>query len=285
MTSPRARLAPLDVGSLAYAAYALTVIAVRWPSPPAHAWPLVVPHVALGAVALAAPRLRRAGAVGAFVAEFYALAATLGLYTSIGLLNRAAGLAHDARLIAWEQALCRAQPAYDWIRAQPWAWLSAPLHAAYFSYYFILAGTPLALWVSGRRAAARDTLGRMMAAFYACYAIFLVFPVAGPHYAFPLPVAGKDVLPARVVEFLIARGDAWGTAFPSSHVAVALVAAGGAWRGWRALGAFVVPLALLLAVATVYGQFHYVLDALAGALVAAAVLSLGRQRDGAAGRV
>lgn len=274
--------APLDRWSLAYALYALAVIFARWPAAPLDAWPLVVPHAALAGLALAAPRLRRDGRWGAFVGEFYALAATLGLYTSIGLLNRAVGVVHDARVIAWEQALFTGQPARDWIRAQPWAWLSAPLHAAYFSYYFILAGTPLLLWLSGRRAAARQTLLLMLVAFYVCYGVFLVFPVSGPHYAFPLPEGrAKQVWPARVVEFLIARGDAWGTAFPSSHVAVALAAAAGAWRGWRRLGAFVVPLSLLLAVGTVYGQFHYVLDALAGALVAAGALYVGRARGGA----
>lgn len=278
---------PHDAWSLAFATYALLVVLVRWPSDLVDAWPLVVPYAALAGLALLAPRLRRDGRWGAFVGEFYGLAATLGLYTSIGLLNRAAGVEHDARVIEWEQALFGGQPSRDWIRAQPWPWLSAPLHAAYFSYYFILAGAPLALWLSGRRAAARRTLLAMMVAFYFCYAFFLVLPVSGPHYTFPLPEgAAKQVWPARVVELLIARGDAWGTAFPSSHVAVALVAAVSAWRGWRRLGAVLVPLALLLAVGTVYGQFHYVLDALAGAAVAAVVLLAGRERNrprGAAG--
>ena len=274
--------APLDVWSLAYAALALLAILVRWPSALVDAWPLVVPLVALAGLALVAPHLRRGGSLGAFVGEFYALGATLGLYTSIGLLNRAAGVVHDARIIEWEQALLGCQPARDWIRAQPSAWLSTPLHAAYLSYYFILAGAPLALWLRGRHAAARRALLHMMVAFYVCYAVFLVFPVSGPHYAFPLPEgAAKQVLPARVVEFLIARGDAWGAAFPSSHVAVALVAAVNAWQGWRRLGAWLVPLALLLAVGTVYGQFHYVLDALAGAAVAAVVLIVGRERNAA----
>jgi membrane-associated phospholipid phosphatase len=70
---------------------------------------------------------------------------------------------------------------------------------------------------------------------------------------------------------------AWGTAFPSSHVAAALVAAGCAWRALRPLGMTLVPLALLMSLATVYGQFHYAVDALAGAALAAVVLFAGRR--------
>ena len=76
------------------------------------------------------------------------------------------------------------------------------------------------------------------------------------------------VLARRVLE----GGSAWGTAFPSSHVAVALVAAVCAWRGFRPLGALLLPAAVLLSLATVYCQFHYAVDALAGAALAAAAL-------------
>jgi len=57
------------------------------------------------------------------------------------------------------------------------------------------------------------------------------------------------------------------------------VAAACAWRGWRPLGAVLVPAALLLSLATVYGQLHYAVDALAGAAVAAVVLIAGRRGE------
>jgi hypothetical protein len=59
-------------------------------------------------------------------------------------------------------------------------------------------------------------------------------------------------------------------------VAAALVAAFCAWRGLRPLGAAIVPATLLMSLATVYGQFHYAVDALAGAALAALVLIAGR---------
>jgi membrane-associated phospholipid phosphatase len=59
--------------------------------------------------------------------------------------------------------------------------------------------------------------------------------------------------------------------FPSAHVAGAFAAAFGAWlalpeRRW--VGRFLLVIASLIAIGTVYGRYHYLSDALAGLLVA-----------------
>jgi membrane-associated phospholipid phosphatase len=155
--------------------------------------------------------------------------------------------------------------------------LSVILHLGYLSYYLILAAAPLGPWLRGDVRAARETVLSMMVAFYVCYAVFLSFPVAGPRYVFPrADNAATAVLPAQLTQRLLDSGAAWGTAFPSSHVAVALVAAVCALRFRRGLGAVLLPLAIALTLGTVYGQFHYALDALAGALLAGVVLALSR---------
>ena len=251
------------------------MILVRWPD--GAPWPLTVVavHAALAAAALLAPRARDRGGAAAFAGEFYPLFALVALYASIGAVNTAAGISHDAAVQRWEQAVFGGQPARDWIRAWPWPALSAILHTAYLSYYAILAAAPLALWTTGRRAAARRTALVVMVTFYACYAVFLLFPVAGPRYVFARPHnAATAVLPAVLTQQLLDRGAAWGTAFPSSHVAAALAASVSAAQGWRALGLVLMPPAALLAAGTVYGQLHYALDAVAGAAVALAVLVL-----------
>jgi membrane-associated phospholipid phosphatase len=234
--------------------------------------PLALALAALVAGVLA-PRARAAGAFGRLLAEFYPLVLTVALYTHVGLVNLARGVAHDARVQGWEQALFGCQLSAAWIRAFPSPAWSTLMHASYLSYYAILAGSPLGLWLSGRRAPARETLLAMMVAFYLCYTAFLLFPVAGPRYLLPAAANAATAVPAaRLAHRLLESGSAWGTAFPSSHVAVALVAAACAWRAWRPLGAVLLPLALLLSLATVYGQLHYGVDALAGAALAGPVL-------------
>jgi membrane-associated phospholipid phosphatase len=263
---------PIDRVTLAYAALSGAVLVTRLDRL-AHAPLVVLAHALVVLVAVMAPRLRRAGAVGAFVGAFYPLLLTVALYTEIGLLNVARGVVHDAVVQRWEQSLFGLQPSRDWIRAWPSPAASTLLHAAYLSYYLILAAAPLGLWLHRQRDDAARVLLLMMSTFYLCYAVFLLFPVAGPRYLYPLAdnAATRTAL-ARATQRLLDNGAAWGTAFPSSHVAVSLVAAGGAFGAWRALGAVLVPAAVLLTLGTVYGQLHYAVDALAGVAVAAAVL-------------
>jgi membrane-associated phospholipid phosphatase len=279
-----ARLQPIDRWTLGYVAFAAALLVLRYPAglPYAGLLPAALALVALTAGMLA-PRARGAGPVGALLGEFYPLILTAALYTQIGLVNAAAGVCHDAIVQGWEEALFGGQPSRDWIRASPSPTLSRLLHAGYLSYYVVVAAAPLGLWLSGRRGPARQALLRIMAAFYVCYAAFLVFPVAGPRYAFALADnAATRVELAVFTQTLLDSGAAWGTAFPSSHVAASLTAALSALGSWRALGRPLLAASVLLALATVYGQFHYAVDSLAGALVAAAVLlaPLGRTRDG-----
>lgn len=269
--------APVDRWTLAYASVAVVAVVVRAPS--RHAGVIFLAHALLAGLALLAPRARAGGRLGLFLGEFYPLIVTVALYGAIGLLNAAVGVSHDARVQAWEETLFGGQPSRDWIRAQPSPWVSWLLHLGYLSYYFIVAGASLAPWVAGRREEARRTVLSIMTAFYVCYAVFLFFPVAGPRYAFPLARNPATATPPAVfAQRLLERGAAWGTAFPSSHVAAALVAGVSAWRASRPLGAVLVPAALLLTLGTVYGQFHYAVDAVAGAIVAGVVLAAGRAR-------
>jgi membrane-associated phospholipid phosphatase len=271
---------PLDRATLVYVAVALAFTLARWPRALARAELLPVGLVLLALVAgVLAPRARRTGGVGRLLGEFYPLVVTLALYTHVGLVNAARGVSHDAVVQGWEQALFGGQPSLAWIRAQPWPALSAVLHAAYLSFFPILIAAPGALWLTGRPEAARRTLLLVMTTFYVSYAAFMVFPVAGPRYLFPLPANAATAGPlVGFAHRLVAGGSAWGTAFPSSHVAVTLVAAACAWREWRPLGVVLLPVSLLLALGTVYGQFHYGVDALAGGALGAGVLAVGGWR-------
>jgi membrane-associated phospholipid phosphatase len=272
-------LAPIDRATLAYLGVALAFTLLHGPRQlPASA--LLPAGLALTAVvaSFVAPRARRAGALGRFLAEFYPLLLTLGFYSHVGLVNAARGVSHDDVVQGWELALFSCQPSLAWIRAFPSPSWSVLMHAAYLSYYAILVAAPLGLWLAGRRGAARTTLLLTMVSFYVCYTIFFAFPVAGPRYVFAPAGNGATAIPiAAFTHRLLEEGSAWGTAFPSSHVAAALVAAGCAWRALRPLGMTLVPLALLMSLATVYGQFHYAVDALAGAALAAVVLFAGRR--------
>lgn len=272
-------LAPLDRLSLAYALFVAGALPWKGVTGADAALQLLA-ALTLAAVAGLAPWLRKRGGAAAFCGDFYPLLALFALYQQVGAINRIHGLSFDLEAQALEAALFGGQPSRTWMAAAPWPWLSTLLHGGYLSYYLILAAAPLVPWAQGNRAGARRVVTAVMAAFYACYVVFLLLPVAGPRYVLP-PVAGPaaETALAQLTHRLLEGGSAWGTAFPSSHVAASLVASVAAFRESRPLGVGLGVLSTLLAFGTVYGGFHYLVDALAGLLVGAlALLALRRLR-------
>ena len=275
-------LTPLDRLTLGYVGVPTLALALSFQYGPIRGWPfLLLAHALIVTCVLLAPRARRAGTVGRFVGDLYPLLLLAALYGEIGIFTLHRGVVHDAAIQSLEQQVFGAQVSVTWIRAQPSAALSWVLHACYLAYYGILAASPLGLWASGRRDAARAAIFAIMVTFYLHYAVFLFYPVAGPRYFFPLADnAATATWPARFIQQLLNRADSWGAAFPSSHVAATVVATGMAWLGWRALGLALLPLAVGLTLGVVYGQFHYGVDAAAGLLGGLAVLLAFARRGG-----
>lgn len=265
------RLRPVDLLLLAYFAVVSVVAVLRAPAQPG-CWWLLVAH-GLFPVLLFLITRPGLGPVGRALRELYPLLLLVGLYAELDVLNGPASRpVYDAVVQRWELAVFGTQAAVAWWQHAPSRFWSAVLHAAYFSYYFIVL-TP-ALYFALRRdlVALRHFVLVVMTVFILCYLVFLFFPVAGPYYFFPRPPAWfTDNLPARVVYATLATGSSYGAAFPSSHVAASLAAALAAYRGSRTLGfALAVPTALLT-LGVVYCQMHYAIDALAGLVVGGAV--------------
>jgi membrane-associated phospholipid phosphatase len=154
----------------------------------------------------------------------------------------------------------------------PSVWLSWLLHLGYLAYYPIVLAPPLAFWITGRHEAMRLAITTIAVTFYLCYLMYLLFPVVGPRFVFPAAdnAATRTAIAQFTARFL-EHVAAWGAAFPSSHVAVAVAATVIALRDWRALGLALAVPTTLLALGSVYGQFHYALDAIAGLAVGLAV--------------
>jgi len=275
------RFTRLDWWTLGYVAFATVAVALSFRGEPIPKWQyLAGAHVMMVGLVVLAPRARTVGAAGRFLADWYPMLLLAGLYGEIGVLTLNAGFQNDLAIQRLETAVFGSQISYRWIREMPVPWLSAVLHTCYLAYYVILYGSPLGLWFSGRRDAARHTILGVMVTFYLCYVVFLFFPVAGPRYAFALAHnAATEVWPAQLAQWLLDRGDSWGAAFPSSHVAASVVATGFALRYWRPLGVALLLPTIGLLLAVVYGQFHYGVDAVSGLLVAGIMLAV-MQRSG-----
>lgn len=268
-----ARLTATDLVTLLYLAVATAAVLAFSGADHAGWDSLLTAHALIVVLVLLAPAAREAGPVGRFLGDWYPMLLLGGLYAEVGVLNVDLAYQHDLAIQRLEFWVFGSQLSYRWIREMPNAVLSSFLHGCYLAYYAILYASPLGLWLHGQRGAARRTIFAVMVTFYLCYVVFLFFPVAGPRYAFePAHNAATSVWAARASQWVLDRGDSWGAAFPSSHVAAAVVAAVCALRYWRTLGLVLAPFTIGLVLSVVYGQFHYAVDALAGLVVAAGVL-------------
>jgi len=265
----------IDLATLAYAGVATVAVLRSLSGEVIPGWPwLLVAHVLLAFLVWLAPRGRAAGAVGEFLADWYPMLLLVALYSEVGVLTLDAGFQNDLAVQHLELWVFGSEISYRWIREMPSVPLSWFLHSCYLAYYAILYASPFGMWVLGRRDQARHTIFAVMVTFYFCYIVFLFFPVAGPRYVFDLAHnAATQVGPARLTQWILERGDSWGAAFPSSHVAASVVATGMALRYCRRLGLVLVPFTVGLVLAVVYGQFHYGVDALAGLVIAGAMLA------------
>jgi membrane-associated phospholipid phosphatase len=193
----------------------------------------------------------------------------------------------DAVVQAWESSVFGTQPARTLAGAAPGAALSELLHLGYLLYYPIVYVPPLALYLAGRMEEFGRTLLGVMLTYVLCYLVFVIFPVEGPRYAWGAPT-GIPGGPIRSLTLaILERGSSRGTAFPSSHAAVAVAQAILALRYQRRMGVVVAVSSVLLMLGAVYGGFHYAVDVLAGAALGAGIaiaVAFGLRLPGRPGR-
>lgn len=261
-----------------FAVYAaISGIALVFPHRP-RSWPLLLAvHLLVVMLGLGwGPAAKAAAAVAGrwprvweVLRDWYPLLLIPALYTELAVLNLAVydGRYFDPAILRVEGAIF-GQPSRDFARALPYLPLSELLHASYLSYYLIIYGPPLFLYLAGRRADFRRVVFGVMLAFFVHYVFFIYFPVQGPRYLFPAPGGVIAEGPMyRLAHRILEAGSARGAAFPSSHVGVSIAQTVMAARFLPPLAPLLGLLATLLALGAVYGGFHYATDATAGFLL------------------
>lgn len=269
----RPRLLPVDRMLLAYLAI-VTLVAIHRLPTETRGWALVVGNVLIALLILLVT-LPGHGRLGRTLREIYPLLLLVGLYGQLDVLNRGGVRVHDGMVQQWEQTIFGMQVSRDWWQAAPSALWSTVLHAAYFSYYFIVTVPALVFLKRGDFVALRRFVLVVMTTFVICYLAFIFFPVAGPYYTFARPADWfLNNAPARLVYATLAAGSSYGAAFPSSHVAATVAAALATGQGSRRLGLALLVPTVLLTIGVVYCQMHYAVDALAGLVVGAVIAAV-----------
>ncbi len=229
-----------------------------------------------------------------FLRHFYPVLLYTAFFCETGSLNRVFCSAYlDPMVARWEQGLFGCQPSVLFMQRLPWLPVSELFYASYFSYYIMIAGVGLALFLRSRQQFFHY-VSVVSFLFYVCYLIYIFLPVIGSRAFFHqvegyvLPpetqqLAVTDVYPEavqvgigfRVMRWIYRVFEAPGAAFPSSHVAVAMCTVFFSFRYLRRIRYLHLTVAILLCLSTIYCRYHYAVDVLAGLVTAAVLIPTG----------
>ena len=208
----------------------------------------------------------------ALLRRWYPLLSLLWLYGEVGALRHLVVPTDlDPLFARWDAALFRGEPHLALPRALP-VWALETLHGVYASYYLLLFVPGL---LAMRRAAGevRRYIAVLNAAMLAHYVVGMLLPVSGPVARRPEVIPpGELFIP--MMDALYAWFDRGGMAFPSTHVAAAVIAAAFAGRWYPRARALFWALAAAIAFSTVACCYHYAIDSAAGAMTGALAVAL-----------
>ena len=218
-----------------------------------------------------------AGALWVRLADFAPFVFVPWIFSSLGHVVHVLHLQdRDAWLIAWDHALFGVHPTVwmeRWIRP----WLTDLLQLAYTSYFFLPLILGTALYFRGKRDAYHEAVFTVLLGFYASFAGYLLIPAVGPRFTLAhlqtVPLDGSPLTQA-IRETLDWLENNKRDVFPSGHTAIVILVLVLAYRFERRLFYPFLPLVLALVVSTVYLRYHYVVDVIAGILLAGAVLAV-----------
>ncbi|HEY5913412.1 MAG TPA: phosphatase PAP2 family protein [Verrucomicrobiae bacterium] len=229
-----------------------------------------------------------------FLRHFYPVLLYTWFFSETGWLNRMFFQEFmDPDIIRWEQALLGCQPSTLFMQKLPYLVVSELFYASYFSYYVMIAGVGVALYLRERRQFFHY-VSVISFVFYICYTTYIILPIIGPRvffhevagYSLPPDVqqlASTEVYPSaiqvgiffKIMAFIYRVFEAPGAAFPSSHVAIALTTVSFSFRYLRPIRYAHLAVAILLCLSTIYCRYHYALDVFAGAVTAAVLVQTG----------
>ncbi len=219
----------------------------------------------------------------AITADLFPAVLILVAYRESGLLLTPNPAHHlDHVFIQWDRALLQNRFIYALLQGGA-PWLQHYLEFAYLFCYPLVPLGGAAVYFASRRSAAGESAAarakRAMDNFWVtvvlatlfCYAVYPLFPLTPPRVLF------GDV-PGPHVEPLLREWNFWlldhysvqACLFPSGHVAAATAVALAVRKHAPRFGALFLFLTASVALATVYGRYHYAADAVAGALVSMA---------------
>lgn len=214
---------------------------------------------------------------------FYAESEALNLMFVNGYLDRF--------FIRLEEALFGFQPSVRFMKALPFLAVSDFFYMAYFSYYIMISGVGLALYLLNKEHFFHY-ISIISFVFYICYLTYIFVPVIGPAvFRIPIPAFPHQAsLPwypltyptnitygpfFQIMKLIYRYFEGHGAAFPSSHVIVAICTLYFSWIYLPRIRYPHLAAVIFLSLSTIYCRYHYAVDVIGGVITAALLLPLG----------
>ena len=191
-------------------------------------------------------------------------------YLDVGnFLHLVTPLEYDSFILAFEEHLFGVIPNI-WILDYVNPYLTEVMQISY-SIYWITIPLGAAIFYSEKRLDLFEYLLYYVSiTFFISYLIFIFMPVAGPRFFIveQITVKYEGFLLTDILRGFMKQAGYRGGAFPSSHVGVAVTILVILWHfKTRTAKKVFLPLVIALSMATVYGQYHYVTDVVAGLIL------------------
>jgi len=149
--------------------------------------------------------------------------------------------------------------------------------AAYANYFVLNICVAVVLYFQKRYQEFRYTLVTTIICYYIGYFLFIIFPAAPPRIVlkpfFTVSLHGHVLEPIKYAIEVSAQ-DSRG-AFPSLHCAVSFVSLFFGWRYLRWMFWVMIPMIIMLVLSTIYLRHHYVIDLIAGLVLAVIAFWIG----------
>jgi len=153
------------------------------------------------------------------------------------------------------------------------------LEIAYATYYFMAISLGVVLLVHHKKEEFNRTIFLVLLCFYLSYLGYIIFPALGPRFAIDelkvIPLKGFLVA-EPIQNFLNWLEGIKRDAFPSGHTAIASTVLYLSYKFEKKLFRILLPAVLALIFSTVYCRYHYVVDVLAGIILAVLTVLLGQ---------
>lgn len=152
------------------------------------------------------------------------------------------------------------------------------LQTAYSTYYFLPVVLGVTLLRNNQRKEFDRSLFLILFCFYLSYLGYIIWPALGPRFALDHLQTQRleGLLMAEPMQNLLNRLEGIKRdAFPSGHTGVALTVLYLAYRHKKTLFRIYLPVVILLLFSTVYCRYHYVVDVIAGVVLAVAAIFFG----------